>query len=72
MGAGEAFCAIDDENVFLVWRDACVFSGEGDVEAADAEVGVLGVEEIGVAQGAVLDDGDADVACENIHCESFA
>lgn len=64
MGAGEAFGAVDDEGVVWVCGDGGVFGGEGDVEAADAEVAILDVEEVGVAHGTVLDDGDADAACE--------
>lgn len=63
MGAGEPLCAVDGEAVGRVGGDGGVFGGEGDVEAADAEVRVLHVEVVGVAHGAVLRDGDADVAC---------
>lgn len=63
MGAGEAFGAVDGELVDGVGGDGGVFGGEGDVEAADAEVGVLHVEVVGVAHGTVLEDGDADAAC---------
>ena len=62
MGAGEALGAVDDKGVVRVRRDGGVFGGEGDVEAADAEVRVLRVEVVGVAHGGVLEDGDADVA----------
>ena len=65
MGAREALCAVDGELVVRVCGDGGVFGGESDVEAADAEVGVLDVEVVGVAHGAVLEDGDADVACGN-------
>lgn len=64
MRAGEALCAIDDESVVRVCGNGGVFGGEGDVEAADAEVWVLHVEVVGVAHGTVLEDRDADVACE--------
>lgn len=64
MGAVEAFCAVDDEGVVRVCGDGGVFGGEGDVEAADGEVSVLDVQVVGVAHGTVLDDGDADVACD--------
>lgn len=67
MGAGEAFGAVDDERVVRVCGDGSVLGGEGDVEAADAEVGVLDVEVVGVAHGTVLDDWDAYVAWGNIH-----
>ena len=63
MRAGEALGAVDDERVVRVRRDGGVLGGEGDVEAADAEVRVLRVEVVGVAHGGVLEDGDADVAC---------
>lgn len=63
MGAGEALGAVDGEALRGVRGDRGVLGGEADVEAADAEVRVLDVEEVGVAHGAVLDDGDADVAC---------
>ena len=66
MGAGEAFCAVDDKGVVWVCGDGGIFGGKGDVEAADAEVGVLDVEVVGVAHGTVLDDGDADAACEEM------
>lgn len=62
VGAGEALGAVDDELVFGARGDGGVLGGEADVEAADAEVGVLDVEVVGVAHGAVLEDGDADVA----------
>lgn len=62
MRAGEALCAVDGESVVRVGGDGCVFGGEGDVEAADAEVWVLDVEVVGVAHGTVLENGDADVA----------
>lgn len=65
MRAGEALCAVDDEGVVWVGGDGCVFGGEGDVVAADAEVRVLDVEVVGVTHGTVLDDGDADIACGN-------
>ena len=64
MGAGEAFCAVDDERAFVACRDGGVFGGEGDVEAADAQVWVLDVEVIGVAHGAVFEGRDIDVACD--------
>ena len=63
MGAREAFGAVDGELVVGVGGDGGVFGGEGDVEAADAEVGVLHVEVVGVAHGTVLEDRDADAAC---------
>ena len=66
MGAGETFCAVDDEGVVRVCGDGGVFGGEGDVEAADAEVSVLDVQVVGVAHGTVLDDRDADIACDEI------
>lgn len=66
MGAGEASCAVDDEGVVCVCGDGGVFGGEGDVEAADGEVWVLDVQVVGVAHGTVLEDGDADVACDEI------
>lgn len=64
VGAREALCAVDDELVGLARRDGGVFGGEADVEAADGEVRVLDVEVVGVAHGAVLEDGDVDVACD--------
>ena len=70
MGAGEAFGAIDDEMVVLALGDGCIFGGEANVEAADGEVGVLHVEVVGVAHGAVLEDWDTDIACEE-HFVSF-
>ena len=63
MGAGETFGAVDDKGVVRVCGDGGVFGGEGDVEAADAEVRVLHVEVVRVAHGTVLERGDADVAC---------
>ena len=63
MGAGEALCAVDDERALVARGDAGVFGGEGDVEAADAQVWVLDVEVVGVAHGAVLESGDVDVVC---------
>ena len=63
MGAGQALCAVDDEGALVTRRDGGVFGGEGDVEAADAEVGVLHVEVVGVAHGAVFEGWDVDVAC---------
>ena len=71
MGAGEALCAVDDEGVVWVCGDSGVFGGEGDVEAADAEVSVLDVQVVGVAHGTVLDDGDADIACDEIVRKPF-
>lgn len=71
MRAGEALCAVDGESVVRVGGDGCVFGGEGDVEAADAEVWVLDVEVVGVAHGTVLENGDADVACEKDFSVSF-
>ena len=64
MGAREAFCAVDDERVYVACRDSGVFGGEGDVEATDAEVWVLDVEVVGVAHGAVFEGWDVDVACD--------
>lgn len=72
MGAGEAFCAVDDETVDWVCGDGSVLGGEGDVEAADAEVWVLDVEVVGVAHGAVLDNRDADAACDEIFRKPFS
>lgn len=66
MGAVEAFRAVDDEGVVWICGDGGVLGGEGDVEAADAEIGVLDVEVVGIAHGTVLGDGDADAACEDI------
>ena len=63
MGAREALCAVDDEGAFVAGGDGGVFSGEADVEAADAEVRVLDVEVVGVAHGAVLEGRDVDIAC---------
>ena len=64
MGAGEALCAVDDKGALVARGDGGVFGGKGDVEAADAEVGVLDVEVVGVAHGAVFEGGDVDVACK--------
>ena len=69
--AGEALCAVDGEGVFRVGGDGCVFRGEGNVVAADAEIRVLDVEVVGVAHGTVLEDGDADVACGKDFSISF-
>ena len=62
MRTGQTFVTIDDEVLF--WFDARFLGGPGDVEAADGEVGVLDVEVVGVAHGAVLINGNADAACE--------
>ena len=64
MGAREALCAVDDELVALAGGHGGIFGREADVEAADGEVRVLDVEVVCVAHGAVLEDGDADVACD--------
>ena len=64
VGAREALGAVDDELVPLARGDGRVLGGEADVEAADGEVGVLDVEVVGVAHGAVREDGDVDGACD--------
>lgn len=64
MSAGEALCAVDDEPVALAGRDGGVFGREADVEAGDGEVRVLDIKVVCVAHGAVLEDGDGDVACD--------
>ena len=64
MGAGKAFCAVDDKLVGLARGDGGVFGGEADVEATYCEVWVLDVEVIGVAHGTVLEDWDVDVTCQ--------
>ena len=66
VGTREALGAVDDKLVGLTRGDGGVFGGEADVEAADGEVRVLDVEVVGVAHGAVLEDGDVDVACEGV------
>ncbi len=62
MGVGEALGPVDDELAARPGGDGRIFGGEADVEAADGEVWVLDVEVVGVAHGAVFEDGDVDVA----------
>ena len=59
MGAGESFCAVDDETVDWVCGDGSV-------------LWILDVEVVGVAHGAVLDNGDADAACDEIFRKPFS
>ena len=59
MRTGQTFLAIDDEVLF--WFDARFLGGPGDVEAADAEIGVLDVEVVGEAYGAVFVHRDGHV-----------
>ena len=69
MGAGKTLCSVDDELVLPCGDGPCgegrVFGGEADVEAADGEVWVLDVEEVGVAYGTVFKDWNADVAYDD-------